>query len=265
MASGAPPRRPALGRSTVPLLTILSFGRFDFGVAIRGATSAERHGIGRRLQVLTAGFDVNDKGVVADDNQVGPSGQRGRLATQSDIVLSFGIHLVAVFFLFGLFLSQQRCVLHEPIGLVEDGRDLVPFLKMGFEPNGPFAGIVAGQQLGQPGGPDVGRFARDRQGGTRSIGFATSLWTASAASQWPAVINLRHRRLGGGPVVGDGPTVGSASGWVAVALGCRCAALASGFPGSGWSPAFRSGLGNRDWMPCISVGNGHRSRSASIG
>ena len=48
-----------------------------------------------------------------------------------------------------------------PLGLVELGRGSGPVLVMGLEPDGPFARVLAGQQPGQLGGPDVRRFSRD--------------------------------------------------------------------------------------------------------
>ena len=45
---------------------------------------------------------------------------------------------------------------HEPRGLVEVGGRLRPVLVVGFEPHAPLAHVLAGEQFGQPGSPDVG-------------------------------------------------------------------------------------------------------------
>ena len=49
-----------------------------------------------------------------------------------------------------------------------------PAVVVSFEPNGSFARVLAGQQPGQPGGPDVGEVERGRgcggQCGTRGVG-----------------------------------------------------------------------------------------------
>ena len=55
-------------------------------------------------------------------------------------------------------------MVQHPLGLVELGRGSGPVLVVGLEPDGPFAGILAGQQPGQPGGSDVGVFAALGQG-----------------------------------------------------------------------------------------------------
>ena len=47
----------------------------------------------------------------------------------------------------------------KPIGLVEVGGFTVPALVARFDPDGPFAGSFAGEQPGEPGGPDVGEIA----------------------------------------------------------------------------------------------------------
>ena len=55
-------------------------------------------------------------------------------------------------------------MVQHPLGLVELGRASGPVLVVGLEPDGPFAGILARQETGQPGGAEVGVFAALGQG-----------------------------------------------------------------------------------------------------
>ena len=63
-----------------------------------------------------------------------------------------------------------------PLGLVELGRGSGPVLVMGLEPDGPFARVLAGQQPGQPGGPDVGGFSRDGHVRLGGVGLLRVYW-----------------------------------------------------------------------------------------
>ena len=69
---------------------------------------------------------------------------------------------------------QQKCHLSNPgsyqmstapVVHFADALDTGPVLMVGLEPNGPLARVLAGQQPGQPGGPDVGGFSRDGPSG----------------------------------------------------------------------------------------------------
>ena len=83
-----------------------------------------------------------------------------------------------------------------PLGLVELGRGSGPVLVMGLEPDGPFARVLAGQQPGQPGGPDVGgsrgtaTYASGEWDYSEFIGVRVSAATSEAislldGSEWP--------------------------------------------------------------------------------
>ena len=85
-----------------------------------------------------------------------PAEAEGVLVLEADVVTAMG-PLVSL-------LVEQSGMPGKPVGLVEVGRFTVPALVMGFEPDGSFAGVLAGQQPGQPGGPDVGVFAALGQG-----------------------------------------------------------------------------------------------------
>ena len=52
-----------------------------------------------------------------------------------------------------------------------------PVLVMGLEPDGPLARVLAGQQPGQPGGPDVGVFAALGQGMFTGSGLESVLFS----------------------------------------------------------------------------------------
>ena len=69
-------------------------------------------------------------------------------------------------------LVQEGSAVQQPPGLVEVRWTAAPVLVIGFELNGPLAGVLAGQEAGKPGGPDVGKFSLDGQGGTRGMGDA---------------------------------------------------------------------------------------------
>ena len=50
-------------------------------------------------------------------------------------------------------------MLEHPLGVFEVGGRLGPVLVVGAEPSGPLALVLAGEELGELGGPDVGVFA----------------------------------------------------------------------------------------------------------
>ena len=94
-------------------------------------------------------------------DQVGLARQRCRPAVEFEAVLSFDVHIKATVLPVCFSLVEERGVVQHPLRLIEVGRDLGPVLLVGLEPDGPLAGVLAGQQPGQPGGPDVGGFSRD--------------------------------------------------------------------------------------------------------
>ena len=85
--------------------------------------------------------------------------QRCGLAAEFKSVLGLDVDVEAANFPVGDAFVQERGVVQNPLGLVELGRGSGPALVMGLEPDGPFARVLASQQLGQPGGPDVGRLS----------------------------------------------------------------------------------------------------------
>ena len=93
---------------------------------------------------------------------------------------------------------QQKCHLSNqgsyqmstaPVVRFAAALDTGPVLMVGLEPNGPLARVLAGQQLGRPGGPDVGGFSRDGQSGTRGTGISSSLLASTFVLQGPVDIN----------------------------------------------------------------------------
>ena len=87
------------------------------------------------------------------------AGQCGGFAAQPEGVLALDEDVVAVIFPFLPLLVQERRVAHQPLGLIEVRGLAGPFDVVGLEPDGPFAGVLAGEETGQPGGPDVGVIA----------------------------------------------------------------------------------------------------------
>ena len=85
-------------------------------------------------------------------------------------------------------LVQQRRVAHQPSGLVEVGGLAGPFDVVGLEPNTPLVGVLAGEEVWEPGGPDVRVLATDGQGRTRMMGILLSLWPLWVDSLRPDVI-----------------------------------------------------------------------------
>ena len=67
-------------------------------------------------------------------------------------------------------------MVQHPLSLVELGRGSGPVLVTGLEPDGPFARLLAGQQPGQPGGPDVGGFSRDGHVCLGGVGLPQVYW-----------------------------------------------------------------------------------------
>ena len=92
---------------------------------------------------------VDDNGFawpVGDD--VGPSGEGCGSAVELKPVLRLGVDAVAADCPVGDALVEERGVVEHPLGLVEVRRDAFPALVMGLEPDGPFAGVLAGEESG---------------------------------------------------------------------------------------------------------------------
>ncbi len=107
-----------------------------------------------------AGLGVDDDAVIfAVGDDVGPAGQRCRFAAEFKPVLSLDIDVEAADFPVGSALVEQCGMGEQPLCLVEVGRLPGPVPVVGLEPDGPFAGVLTGEQARQPGGPDVGMFA----------------------------------------------------------------------------------------------------------
>ena len=105
----------------------------------------------------TAGLGVgNEQLVVLLADQVGFAGDGGGGAAEMEEVLVLGMDLVADAFQALSFPVDQGGVLEYPGGAVEVGGRLGPALVMCPEPTGPLAGVLAGEELGQGCGPDVG-------------------------------------------------------------------------------------------------------------
>ena len=92
------------------------------------------------------------------DDQVGLAPQGGRLAPEGEAVLVLGEHRVSSFLPVLPALVESGRMFQLPTDQVEGAGDLLPApsLVLGPEPGSPLAGVLAGQELGEPGYPDVG-------------------------------------------------------------------------------------------------------------
>ena len=118
------------------------------------------HDLGNVRGALDAGFGIDDEDVVVRwDNQVRLAGEGGDAALEPEGVLTLDADVVAAFLELAAGVAQQRGVVDLPLGEVEIGGRAFPALVMGSEPRGPFAGAFAGEELGEPGRPDVGEGA----------------------------------------------------------------------------------------------------------
>ena len=94
-----------------------------------------------------AGLDVGyEDVVVAEYQQVGLAGEDGGLAAEAEGVLTLDAGFVSALDPEVALLVEQLGVVGQPLGLVEVGGWLRPVLVMGLEPDGPLAGVLAGEQ-----------------------------------------------------------------------------------------------------------------------
>ena len=91
-------------------------------------------------------------------DQVGLAAQGGRLAPEGEAVLVLCEHRVSPFLPVLPALVESGRMLQLPTDQVEGAGDPIPApsFVLGPEPRSPLAGVLAGQQLGEPGYPDVG-------------------------------------------------------------------------------------------------------------
>lgn len=95
---------------------------------------------------VVASLGVDDDGLVfAVGDDVGSAGQGGGLAAELEPVLAFNVHLKPTDLPIPDSLVDEGGVFEHPLGLVEVGGLAGPVSVAGLEPNGPFAGVLAGQ------------------------------------------------------------------------------------------------------------------------
>ncbi len=118
------------------------------------------HDLGDVGGALGAGLGIDDEDVVVGgDDEVGLAGEGGDAALEPKGVLCLDADVVAAVLELAASVVQQRGVVQLPLGEVEDAGWTFPALVMGSEPLGSFAGAFAGEELGEPGCPDVGERA----------------------------------------------------------------------------------------------------------
>ena len=118
------------------------------------------HDLGDVRGALDAGLGIDDGHVVATgDDEIRLAGEGGGAALEPEGVLTLNADVVAAVLEFEAGVVQQRGVVQLPLAEVEIGGRALPALVMGSEPRGPFAGAFAGEELGEPGRPDVGEGA----------------------------------------------------------------------------------------------------------
>ena len=131
------------------------------------------------LAASLAGFHVGaDDVIVVENQQVGFIGEGGGVAAEAEGVLDLYADVVAALYPEVSLLVEWGGVQAEPLGLIEvaglPGSDLV----VGPEPEGPLAGVLAGERPWHPSGPSVGVFSLQRHGsvvlGAPSAAFLTS-------------------------------------------------------------------------------------------
>ena len=107
---------------------------------------------------LLASLDVGYQDVAAavQDQEIRLAGEDGDVAAEAETVLVLDADVVAALEPEVALLVEQDGVVGQPLGLIEVGGGLCPTLVVGFEPGGPLAAALAGEQAGQPSGPDVG-------------------------------------------------------------------------------------------------------------
>ena len=99
--------------------------------------------------LFLAALDVDDEdAVLVENKQVWLAGEGCRVPAEAESVLVLEADVVTAMGPLVSLLVEQSGMPREPVGLVESGRFTVPALVMGFEPDGPFAGSLAGQETG---------------------------------------------------------------------------------------------------------------------
>ena len=122
----------------------------ELGIPVLG------HGLGQGVHVdhdlvmvpglYLAALDVDDEdAVVVENEQVGLAGEGGGLPAEAEGVLVLEADVVAAVGPLVSLLVEQGGMPGEPVGLVEVGGRFSLALVMGFEPDGPFARVLAGQ------------------------------------------------------------------------------------------------------------------------
>ena len=95
---------------------------------------------------VVAGLGVDDDGVVfPSGDDVRSAGEGCGSAAEFKPVLSLDVDVVAADGPVGDAFVEQRGVVEHPLGLVEIGWDTFPTLVMCLEPDGPLAGVLAGE------------------------------------------------------------------------------------------------------------------------
>ena len=144
---------------------------------------------------VVAGLGIDDDGFVfAVGDDVRPASQRRGLAAEFKPVLCFDVDLKAADRPVLDSLVDEGGVVEHPLGLVEVRWDAFPALVMGLEPDGPLAGVLTGEEAGQPGGPDVGEVAANSRHGfalaASVVGDSSSLLMAEPGPLRAAVIKI---------------------------------------------------------------------------
>ena len=128
-----------------------------------------------------AGLGIGNEDLVmllADEVRLAGDGGGG--AAEAEEILVLGVDVVADVLEALPLPVHQGGVLEHPRGAVEVGGRLCPALVVGLEPSGPLTGVLAGEELGQGGYPDVG-----------AAGASLDHWAASVRIRCSERCNLR--------------------------------------------------------------------------
>ena len=111
-----------------------------------GRRTVDHHLDGVAGAFMTGLHVDDDRLTVPLRDQVGLARQHRCSAAELEAVLSLDVHIKATMLPVCFSLVEERGVVQPPLGLVELGRGSGPVLVMGLEPDGPLAGVLAGQQ-----------------------------------------------------------------------------------------------------------------------